>query len=225
MTSGASVPAEVTRVAQEYGFGSLRDVFVHKVRKGVFDGTNVGTTVYAYDPGVVRVWEEHQQIEVAVWDSFDQVVPDVTDHFLNALYQHSSFDYTFTRPDGTHTRFTGSYWDPEKTRTDPNWTENRYAFYMREAAGVVFTRTVRAALAGLGRGESLTFGELTVDAHGIRAGKHVAAWDEIKDIDSWSKTIDVYKRGRFRPIAMVPKAKMGNLRLFLTLAGHLRPAK
>ncbi|GAB0108674.1 hypothetical protein JMUB6875_77100 [Nocardia sp. JMUB6875] len=79
------------------------------------------------------------------------------------------------------------------------------------------------ALAALARGESLTFGVLTLDATGLRSPKGDLTWSEVESVKVDQGAIVISKREKWWPLAF-PVTKVPHAVLVVALSEHLRAA-
>lgn len=215
------VPPEVTQLAEQHQLGLLIDGFVTNRKQGVWKQKDVGNRVYAYEPGLIRIYEG-QPIEALRWEWFNRVEQSIVAHHTNSAYNATRFTYTLYRPDGNWSRFSGSYRDPAKARVDPYDNDVRYAMFLRDGTASIWQRYMRASLTALSRGETLTFGEVSIDANGMHTRKGTLRWDEVSKLSYVDGHISIEKHGKLLPFVVVPIAKLSDHSHLINLAEHLR---
>ncbi|MEV0403192.1 DUF6585 family protein [Actinoallomurus sp. NPDC050550] len=72
------------------------------------------------------------------------------------------------------------------------------------------------------RGESLTFGDVSIDRNEVRRGRRAAPWASIQEVKVEKGWITIKQEGRFRPLHKQEVARIPNFSLFITLVEKLR---
>ncbi|GAA4633887.1 hypothetical protein GCM10023196_073230 [Actinoallomurus vinaceus] len=218
----AQVTPEAERVAQEHHLGKLREIFAIQAglsRKKV-------NRVYEFEAGLVR--QNHGKAPEAFrWDQLATVHERVTNRYNNGTYDATYFTYTLTLANGASTKLDGFYRDPKLHRNpgfaiSANPRGRQYADLGRAVANYVTRAKLPGALESLERGESLTFGDVTIDRNGVRRGRHAAPWVSIQEVKVEKGWITIKQEGKFRPLHKQEVAGIPNFSLFITLVEKLR---
>ncbi|MFF7856919.1 DUF6585 family protein [Streptomyces sp. NPDC007904] len=141
------------------------------------------------------------------WDSMT-VLQEITERYANGVYVGTTYVYTLHREDGTTLKVTGFYDQPER------WGP---------ALQQEITRAqLPGPLAMMGQGETLTYGNLSVNAGGVATAKESLTWPEIEKVEISQGVLVLRKAGKKPPWARMPVKKIPNLFLFLALVDRLR---
>lgn len=220
------VPAEVAELAEQHRLGLLIDAFVvARDRKSLGRDKDLGNRVYAYGPGLIRKMAG-QPLYAMRWEQFNRVEQSVTHHHTNSAYNGTSFRYVLHSPGGGFANFTDWYKDPQHSTIDPFHNDVRYVTYLREGIAGIWRQQIIDSLNTLERGETLTFGAVSLDAQGIRTQKKgKLAWPDVRDATLDQGYLVIEKRGKLLPWAMVPYALAPEATLIVTLAKQLAPPR
>lgn len=216
------VPAEVAQLAEQHQLGFLIDAFiVARDRKSMGSPKDCGHRVYAYEVGLVHKIVGHP-LYVMRWEWFNRVEQSITHHHTNSAYNGTTFRYVLHSPNHGSATFTDWYKDPQHSFIDEHHNDVRYARYLRDGVAGIWRQQVMDSLTALERGETLTFGAVSLDAGGIRTQKKgKLAWSDVKDVALDQKYLVINKRGKLLAFAMVPYSLAPEATLIATLATHL----
>ncbi|WP_455680390.1 DUF6585 family protein [Streptomyces lavendulae] len=198
------LPGEVLALAASEGLGELRASFLPK-RAGVwavigmvffsllgllvfvlpglffvwrllqtpnFNSKQAAKRIHCFDHGLI-VSDRDRPVAFR-WDSAS-VLQQITRRYANGVYVGTSYLYTLFKPDGSTIELTGFYADPEV------WG----AAIQHEITRAQLPR----ALDLVGRGETVRFGDVAVNAHGMATAKRGscrgARWSGSRSRTAW----------------------------------------
>ncbi|GLV83438.1 hypothetical protein Slala03_31270 [Streptomyces lavendulae subsp. lavendulae] len=232
------LPGEVLALAASEGLGELRASFLPK-RAGVWAVIGMvffsllGLLVFVL-PGLFFVWRllqtpnfnrkqaakrihcfDHGLIvsdrdrPVAFrWDSAS-VLQQITRRYANGVYVGTSYLYTLFKPDGSTIELTGFYADPEV------WG----AAIQHEITRAQLPR----ALDLVGRGETVRFGDVAVNAHGMATAKRGSLpWSAVERVEVKNGVVFVGRSGKLLAWSNTPVHKVPNFFVFLAVVDRLR---
>lgn len=232
------LPGEVLALADSEGLGELRASFLPK-RAGIWAVIGMvffsllGLLVFVL-PGLLFIWRllqtpnfnkkqaakrihcfEHGLIvsdrdrPVAFrWDSAS-VLQQITRRYANGVYVGTSYLYTLFKPDGSTIELTGFYADPEV------W------------GAAIQHEITRAQLPGaldlVGRGETVRFGDVAVNAHGMATAKRGSLpWSAVERVEVKNGMVFVGRSGKLLAWSNTPVRKIPNFFVFLAVVDQLR---
>jgi hypothetical protein len=166
--------------------------------------------VYVFEHGFIQADNTGPLVEMR-WDAVGSVLQRITKTYTNGIYTGTQYLYTLTRSDGLRLKLTGWY--------------KGIAQLGQTIAREVTRVQLPPAFAAVQRGQTIAFGDLTVNAAGIAAaGKGAVPWSEIQAVQIARGYVSVRRSGRWLAWSGQPASKIPNLFVFLTLADQLRAA-
>lgn len=166
--------------------------------------------VYVFEHGFIQADRTGPLVEMR-WDAVHSVLQRITRTYTNGIYTGTQYLYTVIRVDGMRLKLTGWY--------------KGIAELGQTIAREVTRVQLPLAFAAVQRGETITFGDLTVNGAGIAAaGKGAVPWYEIQAVQISRGYVSVRRAGRWLAWSGQPASKIPNLFVFLTLADQLRAA-
>ncbi|POX56292.1 hypothetical protein C3489_06115 [Streptomyces sp. Ru71] len=162
--------------------------------------------LHLFEHGLAEVGR-NGEVSVFRWDSMT-VLQEITERYANGVYVGTTYVYTLYREDGTTLKVTGFYAQPER------WGP---------AIQQEITRAqLPGLLAGLERGGTLAYGELSVNLGGVATPKGSLTWPEVDSAELSQGVLVLRRAGKKLPWARIPVKKIPNLCLFLALVDRLR---
>ncbi|MET9409165.1 DUF6585 family protein [Streptomyces sp. NPDC002935] len=142
------------------------------------------------------------------WDSMT-ALQEITESYVNGIYVGTGYRYTLHKQDGTVRKVTNFYAEPER------WGP----FIQQEIAGAQLPGMLRI----LQEGQQLTFGDISLNRHGVATRKRGAVtWTEIEDVRVDNGVLALRKSGKWLSWSSKPVKDIPNFLLFLALVDHLR---
>lgn len=173
-----------------------------------FAGRQAGKRVDVYANGFIQSDASGPRVALR-WDSIDSVCQRITRNYPNGISTGTTYIYTITSHDGTTVRLT--------------------QFYVGIAAlGETIVREVTRvqlprAMAAIQRGETVTFGELALNARGITCtGRSQVPWAQVDRVQVNRGYVSLRQAGRWQSWSRGQASQIPNLFVFLTLADLLQ---
>jgi hypothetical protein len=231
------VPPNVAQVAAANSLGALRKIYVPKRhhRFGIVLTLLVGVAtliavvgfwilwvafrtpnlsrsqaarrLYLYEQGFVLA-DRPDDPQAFRWDGIDTVFQKIVIRRTYGVETNRIYLYTITRRDGRVAKLT-QFWS-DIAELGPGINES------------VSAALAPRMLAAVERGQSVQFGDMTVNAVGIAGRRRSVTWSEVTNVRIRNGYVSVDVAGKFFALSTVAAAKLPNLPLFLALAGHLR---
>ncbi|MFE2248563.1 DUF6585 family protein [Streptomyces lavendulae] len=232
------LPGEVLALAASEGLGELRASFLPK-RAGVwavigmvffsllgllvfvlpglffvwrllqtpnFNSKQAAKRIHCFDHGLI-VSDRDRPVAFR-WDSAS-VLQQITRRYANGVYVGTSYLYTLFKPDGSTIELTGFYADPEV------WG----AAIQHEITRAQLPR----ALDLVGRGETVRFGDVAVNAHGMATAKRGSLpWSAVERVEVKNGVVFVGRSGKLLAWSNTPVHKVPNFFVFLAVVDRLR---
>ncbi|GLX34721.1 hypothetical protein Sros01_07940 [Streptomyces roseochromogenus] len=232
------LPGEVLALAASEGLGELRASFLPK-RAGVwavigmvffsllgllvfvlpglffvwrllqtpnFNSRQAAKRIHCFDHGLI-VSDRDRPVAFR-WDSAS-VLQQITRRYANGVYVGTSYLYTLFKPDGSTIELTGFYADPEV------WG----AAIQHEITRAQLPR----ALDLVGRGETVRFGDVAVNAHGMATAKRGSLpWSAVERVEVKNGVVFVGRSGKLLAWSNTPVHKVPNFFVFLAVVDRLR---
>jgi hypothetical protein len=114
-------------------------------------------------------------VHVYPWDKVVRMYLGSTRHSFNLIgaYTYTDYSSTLILSDGAKLSLTGMFQDPALSpRKRPQDSDEHGIFMLMSAASkVISQKQLPGAMAGLERGEQLTFGDITFSLAGVHAAK------------------------------------------------------
>ena len=218
-----TITPAAAQAARDAALGKFRAKFVVTRENVLGKFKDTGVRVYEFESGLVRQ-KVGQSPQVYRWDRIAEVRQSSKAEYLNGAYTGTWFTYTITRDDGESMTISGAYYDPNRSRNaDPNSTSSKYEALGRSVVLKVSNIQLPRALETLGKGESLTFGDITISAAGVQAAKQsVVPWPEITEVKVDKGYVRIKRANKVLALSNRPVARIPNFPLFMTLADALR---
>lgn len=162
--------------------------------------------LHLFEHGLAEVGK-NGEVSVFRWDSMT-VLQEITERYANGIYVGTTYVYTLYREHGTTLKVTDFYAQPE--RWGPAFQEE------------ITRAQLPGLLAGLEQGQSLAYGGLSVNLHGVATAKGRLTWPEIEKVEVAQGTLVLRKHGKKLFWARMPVKEIPNLFLFLALVERLR---
>jgi hypothetical protein len=177
--------------------GTLSPVFSRRARR---------RKIYTFGEGFVQV-TRHGPVAHR-WDSVAWLYQAIVRQYTNGIYTGTNYRYRFVYLDGTKSRMT------------------HFTADMSVLGGVINEMVTDAqrphAVAAVRSGQTLSFGDLTINAQGIATSrKALKPWNQIARIDVVRGYVKVIEPGRRTTYVSRQCAKTPNLGLFLFLARRM----
>jgi len=136
------------------------------------------------------------------------VLQAITKHYTNGIYIRTTYVYTLTKPDGTRTKITEFYENPQ--------------VWGPAIQNAVTGAQLPVALAALRAGNVCRFGDLSINRGGISSTRSSVTWDEIDEITVAQGYVRVRKAGKWISWSAQPVRKIPNFIVFLAAAEQMR---
>jgi hypothetical protein len=215
--------AAVTRAAVQYGLGRLRQTVA--LRKNLFLGirTQVTGYIYEFDDGIVHERQDNT-VEVYRWDQISTVLQSSTRHYTNSRYRNTSYHVVLNRAAGGSLALAGAFLDPSITRRGNSRSRETHLLYriLDAACQRVSQLQLPVALAALGRGERLAFGDITISLTGVHTAKGFVPWTSISEVQVQNGYVRIKQAKKFFALSGQSVGRIPNFPLFFTLAEKLR---
>jgi hypothetical protein len=233
------LPDNVAQVAAAAGLGALVKVYVPKRRNwlaiiigfilgvativilvGIFflwmlfrtpnlSRSQAARRLYLFEQGFI-ILDKPNNPQAFRWDAIDTVFQQIVSRRSYGVEVARTYIYTITARDGRVAKVTQF------------WSE------IAELGSHINTSVSDALLPGtiaaIERGQSVLFGDMTINASGIAGRRKSVTWKEVGDVRIANGYVSVKVAGKFLSLSTVAAAKLPNLPLFLTLAGRLKAA-
>lgn len=162
--------------------------------------------LHLFEHGLAEVGK-NGEVSVFRWDSMT-ARQEITERYANGIYVGTTYVYTFHRQDGTTLKVTDFYAEPDR------W------------GPAIQQEITRAQLPGLltrlQQGQTLAYGDFSVNLGGVATTKGSLTWPEIEKVDISQGMLVLRKVGKKLPWTNVPVKRIPNLFLFLALIEQLR---
>ncbi|MFF6939622.1 DUF6585 family protein [Streptomyces lavendulae] len=171
-----------------------------------FNSKQAAKRIHCFDHGLI-VSDRDRPVAFR-WDSVS-VLQQITRRYANGVYVGTSYLYTLFKPDGSTIQLTGFYADPEV------WG----AAIQHEITRAQLPR----ALDLVGRGETVRFGDVAVNAHGMATVKRGSLpWSAVERVEVKNGVVFVGKSGKLLAWSNTPVHKVPNFFVFLAVVDQLR---
>ncbi len=237
VNAGQSVPDNVAHAAANARLGPLQRVFVPKrlnwfllvfliliglatliILVGFFllwmafrspnlNGSFRRRRLYLYEQGFVLA-ERPDDPQVFRWDDIRTVYQRIVSQRTYGVETARTYLYTVTRRDGRTVKLT-QFW-AEIAQLGPHVNT------------CVSTALLPGAVAAIRHGQSLDFGDMTVNATGIAGRRKSVAWREISQVQIANGYVRVGIAGKFFSLSTTAASNIPNLPLFFALTDELR---
>ncbi len=165
--------------------------------------------VYLFEHGLIQA-ERSGAVDLR-WDQIDWVTQAITHVYRYGIRVQSTYVYTLRRVDGYTTKITHFYRD--------------IAELGNTIAGQVTAVRLPRAIDAIRAGQTVNFGDLSLNASGIAAaGKGALPWTEIQRVTVTNGYVSVAKQGKWLSWSSQPAKDIRNLFVFLELANRLAAA-
>ena len=211
--------AQATQEARRHNLGQFRQSFTAPEKQGLFrkPSADAVAEVLQFERGLVLVRASSPPRGFR-WDQIQTVLQSSTDRYVNHAYRGTSYSYTFTCDNGMSWKPSGTY-----HASRPDSIQYRYATLCENAARHAADAQLPGSMAALDRGADLAFGDLAINALGLRTAKHdLVPWAEISDLQVERGRIRIKKAGKLLPLSLEPASQIPNVLVFVTLADTLR---
>jgi hypothetical protein len=203
--TAANVLAGVGVIAGILGFGWLIGYGVKAQARA-----NVGRELRFYERGVAVVGTGGTTLVPYRWADMT-VLQNITRHYRNGVYTHTSHVYTLSGPGVETSQVKGG---TANTFEQPEVWGAEIQQQVTEAQLPPALATVRAGLA-------LQFGPFTVNAERLSAGEKSVAWSEVQELKTEKGFLSVKQQGRWFNMAAKAVSRIPNFFVFRTLADQL----
>ncbi|MBL1119780.1 hypothetical protein JK364_46870 [Streptomyces sp. 110] len=183
-------------------------------RRGVQERMQ-GRELHFYENGLVNVGVGNKGPAAIRWDEAS-VLQDIVRHTRNGALTHTTYLYTLTAPDGTHTKISGIIGGIGGMERPEEWG--------RAIQQLVTTAQVPRSTVALDRGETLSFGDIRVSRDGIAAKGNSVAWSQLQEIRVKDGYVSLRVAGKWRALTTTAVASIPNYFVFLALAERMRAA-
>jgi hypothetical protein len=165
--------------------------------------------LYLFEQGFI-VLDKPDNPQAFRFDAIDTVFQQIVSRRTYGIEVARTYVYTVTARDGRVTKVT-QFWSD-----------------IAELGSHINTSVSNALLPGtitaIERGQSVQFGDMTLNATGIAGRRKSVTWKEVSDVRIANGYVSVKVAGKFWSLSTVAAAKLPNLPLFLALAGRLKAA-
>lgn len=185
--------------------------------------TRVTGWTYEFDNGFVHQ-PDGAPPQAYRWDQVATVNWYALRSYVNGAYTGTNFYLILVSTDGRTLKIGGYCVDPTAKRArnaDPMAPGYLLYQFLAHARDTVSFALLPGAVAALGRGEELVFGDLRISSAGITAPKGVVPWTSIKAVSIDNGRVSVRQEGKFFSLSSMASEKIPNCPLFLTLAQTL----
>ncbi|MGW3244266.1 DUF6585 family protein [Streptomyces sp. NPDC001070] len=163
--------------------------------------------LYFFENGLIEVDRKGRPAAFR-WDSM-MALQQITEKYVNGVYVGTDHRYTLHKKDGTVRKVTNFYAEPER------WGP----FIQQEITGFQLPGMLRM----LAEGQTLTFGDISVNNGGIATSKRGAVtWPEIQDVRVSDGILVLRKAGKSLSWSSKKVGDIPNFFLFLSLVDELR---
>ncbi|MCC9309514.1 hypothetical protein LN042_20935 [Kitasatospora sp. RB6PN24] len=169
-----------------------------------------GRELRFYERGVAVVETGGATMKAFRWDDAS-VLQNITKHYRNGVYTHTSYLYTLSGPGGETARVKGG---------------TIGGFEAPDTWGTEIQQQVTAvqlppALATIQAGLTLEFGPFAVNAERLSAGGKSVAWSEVQEIRTNKGYLSIKQQGRWLNMTTKAVSQIPNFFVFRTLADLL----
>ncbi len=185
------------------------------VRKHGVQERMQGRELQLYSHGLVNVGVGNGAPAAIRWDEAS-VLQDIVRHTRNGVASHTTYLYTLTAPDGTHTKVSGITGGIGGMGRPEEWG--------KAIQEHVTTAQLPRCTVALHHGETLAFGDITVSRDGIAAKGDSVAWSQLQEIRVKDGCVSLRVAGRWRALTTTAVARIPNFFVFLALAERMRAA-
>jgi hypothetical protein len=182
--------------------------------------TKIAGWAYEFDNGFVYQPDDAPP-QAYRWDQVSTVNWYASQHYVNGAYQGTNYWLALVSGDGRNLKFSGSGRDPAARggrNADPRAAGYLLYKFLIRVRDKVSSAQFPSAVAALGRGEPLAFGDLQISTAGIQAPKGFVPWSSIKAVNIDQGRVSVRQEGKFFSLSSQGAEKIPNCPLFLTLA-------
>jgi hypothetical protein len=165
--------------------------------------------LYLFEQGFI-VLDRPDSPQVFRFDAVDTVFQHIVSRRTYGVEVGKTYLYTVNARDGRVVKLT-QFWDG-------------IAELGPQINSTVSSLLLPDTMAAIQRGQSVQFGDMTLNASGIAGRRKSVTWKEVSDVRIANGYISVKVAGKFWSLSTVAAAKLPNLPLFLTLAGRLKAA-
>jgi hypothetical protein len=143
------------------------------------------------------------------WDSIRSVCQRITRNYTNGIYTGTTYLYLVTREDGATVKLTQIY--------------DGIAALGETIAREVTRVQLPRAMAAIEQGQTVTFGDLALNAGGLGCSRHgVVPWTEIERVQVNRGYVSLRRAGKWLSWSSKPASQIPNLFVFLTLVDLLQ---
>ncbi|WP_435172561.1 DUF6585 family protein [Actinacidiphila sp. bgisy145] len=174
-----------------------------------------GRELHFYEHGLVNVGVGNEPPAAIRWDEAS-VLQDIVRHTRNGSTSHTTYLYTLSAPDGTHTKISGIVGGIGGMERPQEWGQA----LQKQVTAAQLPRYTRA----LERGEALTFGDITVSWDGITSHRNAVGWAQLQEIRVKDGYVSLRVAGKWRSLSTTAVAAIPNCFVFLALAERMRAA-
>jgi hypothetical protein len=156
--------------------------------------------IHANPPGAATVYR---------WDRIPAVYQNITKHYRNSVYTHTTHQYTVDAPGGR--LVLTDFWD-------------RITVLGETIEREVTRAQLPVAIESLRRGEAVRFGDLSVQATGLTSERRgMLPWTDIEKVQVRGGFIEVSKAGKWLSWSNSPVSRIPNVFVLLALVEALHP--
>jgi hypothetical protein len=185
--------------------------------------TRIAGWAYEFDNGFVYQRDDAPP-QAYRWDQVATVNWYALRSYVNGAYSGTNYYLILTGTDGRNLKIGGYCKDPAAKgarNADPMAPGYLLYQFLARARDTVSSVLLPGAVAALGRGEELVFGDLRISTAGITAPKGFVPWTSIKAVSIDNGRVSVRQEGKFFSLSSLASEKIPNCPLFLTLAQML----
>jgi hypothetical protein len=164
-----------------------------------------GRKFHLFQQGLVI--EDKNQVQPFPWSQTAEVWRTVVRNYRNGIYVGTTYSYTLRRVDGYQVRLN-------------NLVKNIGELGEAVSRGVT-RELVPRALYSIRGGQTLTFGQFTINQQGMGNGREFIAWPEVQAINVNRGVLTVKKAGKFFNWGSSMVAKIPNFFVFLAVAEEM----
>jgi len=174
-----------------------------------------GRELHFYEHGLINVGVGTAGPAAIRWDEA-AVLQNITRHTRNGSYTHTTYLYTISSPDGTQTAISGINGGIGGMERPEVWGQA-----IQQA--VTSAQLPRAA-AALERGETLSFGDMSVNRDSISARGKSVTWGELQEIRVNAGYVSLKVAGKWRSLSTTAVSSIPNYFVFYALAERMLAA-
>lgn len=141
------------------------------------------------------------------WNEATAVWQNITKHYRNGVYTGTTYHFTLTATENRKLTFTNDLTDIDKLGE----------VIQNEVFQILFPKYVEA----YNSGQTLQFGNLSINKTGISNGKEMVSWNEVKGVNLNQGIINVKKEGKWLTWSSVTVANTPNIFIFTSIVDQI----